>query len=115
MGKIYNIQNKLGGEKPKIQVADNVFLTVNTNFKNVLVIQSLVKKIEQEETAENIEKIVTLALGKESMKYINTMGDLKVAFQAIVAAIQDLDESEFEKSLIEKEVGEEDKTETEKK
>jgi hypothetical protein len=95
MSKVINITDKLSKDKPTLVVGDKEY-EVNDSMEVVLKFEELASEL----TIENMEKAITLALGKDAVKDMKilkmSLQNFKVYMIAILAAMQDISYEEAE-------------------
>jgi len=108
MARVYDIVSRLenANQKPEIKIDEEHIYKVNNSKAVALRIMALSEDKETKET-EMLDKIVTLALGKEVCDYINSL-DLSLSahntiINAIMAAIGDVEIEDIEEQAKKKE------------
>ena len=108
MARVYDIVSRLenANQKPEIKIDEEHIYKVNNSKAVALRIMALSEDKETKET-EILDKIVTLALGKEACDYINSLNLSLSAhntiINAIIAAIGDVEIEDIEEQAKKKE------------
>lgn len=112
MGRRYNVVDRLRSrnEKPVVEIDEKHKYPINTSKTNVLLIMAEVNKAQKktgddpESDIKLIDRIISIALGKEALDYINesnmTMAATNDIIAVIMAAIGDT-EVDFEDEIAE--------------
>lgn len=97
MGKVINITNKLNNEPTFIVLGENKQYKVDDNYKTLIKVSELFEKEGTSDTTAMMDAI-ELILGKAARKEIENMsiGDVKVIFTAVMAAVQGIDYEDAE-------------------
>ena len=106
MSRAYDIAEKLksGSKKPTVKIDDTHTYEINTSKNVGILLKGLVEDTKIDEF-EKIDKIIEAGIGKEALKYIDSL-DLPMAsyvtmVNVIMAAINDVSLEEIEEMEVE--------------
>lgn len=106
MSRAYDIAEKLksGSKKPTVKINDTHTYEINTSKNVGILLKGLVEDTKIDEF-EKIDKIIEAGIGKEALKYIDSL-DLPMAsyvtiVNVIMAAINDVSLEEIEEMEVE--------------
>ena len=97
MAKIYDISMKITNELPKMQITDDLIVTVNNRHSTILNIQAMLMEAEKNDDTEamTMDKALTLLIGQKSAEKINAMdlpiNEYKTVYEAIMKVAQGID------------------------
>jgi hypothetical protein len=86
MAKVYDITSKLTNEKPVIKIDEGHQYEVDTTKNTALKLQ-LAYKDETLNDIEKLDRVVELALGKDALKYLNSLNLPLAAYTTVTTAI----------------------------
>lgn len=101
MARVYDIIEKIknGNEKPTVMIDEKHVYTINTS-KNTALLVKAISEDDKIDDFEKIDNIIETGLGKEALKYINSLNLPTAAYGTIVnvvmAAIGDMSLEEVE-------------------
>ncbi|MBC5998336.1 hypothetical protein EAI30_15330 [Romboutsia ilealis] len=106
MSRAYDIAEKLksGSKKPTVKIDDTHTYEINTSKNVGILLKGLVEDTKIDEF-EKIDKIIEAGIGKEALKYVDSL-DLPMAsyvtiVNVIMAAINDVSLEEIEEMEVE--------------
>lgn len=97
MAKIYDISMKITNELPKMQITDDLIVTVNNRHSTILNIQAMLMEAEKNDDTEamTMDKALTLLIGQKSTEKINAMdlpiNEYKTVYEAVMKVAQGID------------------------
>lgn len=97
MAKIYDISMKITNELPKMQITDDLIVTVNNRHSTILNIQAMLMEAEKKDDTETMimDKALTLLIGQKSAEKINAMdlpiNEYKTVYDAVMKVAQGID------------------------
>lgn len=97
MAKIYDISMKITNELPKMQITDDLIVTVNNRHSTILNIQAMLMEAEKNDDTEamTMDKALTLLIGQKSAEKINAMdlpiNEYKTVYEAVMKVAQGID------------------------
>ncbi len=97
MAKIYDISMKITNELPKMQITDDLIVTVNNRHSTILNIQAMLMEAEKNDDTEamTMDKALTLLIGQKSAEKINAMdlpiNEYKTVYDAVMKVAQGID------------------------